>query len=104
MTVMGRHSMVWVCFRSPYARAGEGLAKPFAENLTSREMILSSASAIAIGLLIWGLKGVLVFVGIGLFSLLFRLFFLRKLQGITGDILGATNELSEVLCLVLLLF
>jgi adenosylcobinamide-GDP ribazoletransferase len=101
MTVMGRNSMVWVCFRSPYARTGEGLAKPFAENLTSREMILSSASAIAMGLVIWGLKGVLVFIGIGLFSLLFRLFFLRKLEGITGDILGAANELSEVLCLIL---
>lgn len=103
MTVMGRNSMVWVCFRSPYARTGEGLAKPFAENLTSREMILSSASAIALGLVIWGLEGVLVFVGIGFFSLVFRLFFLRKLNGITGDILGAANELSEVLCLLLLI-
>jgi len=103
MAVMGRNSMVWVCFRSPYARTGEGLAKPFAENLTSREMILSSASAIGLGLVIWGLEGVLVFIGIGLFSLVFRLFFLKKLKGITGDILGAANELSEVLCLFLLL-
>jgi len=103
MTVMGRNSMVWVCFRSPYARTGEGLAKPFAENLTSREMILSSASAIGLGLVIWGLEGVLVFIGIGLFSLVFRLFFLKKLKGITGDILGAANELSEVLCLLLLI-
>jgi adenosylcobinamide-GDP ribazoletransferase len=102
MTVMGRNSMVWVCFRSPYARTGEGLAKPFAENLTSREMILSSASAIAMGLVVGGLEGVLVFIGIGLFSLAFRLFFLKKLKGITGDVLGAANELSEVLCLVLL--
>jgi adenosylcobinamide-GDP ribazoletransferase len=103
MTVMGRNSMVWVCFRSPYARAGGGLAKPFAENLTSREMILSSASAIGMGLVIWGLEGVMVFLGIGLFSLAFRLFFLKKLKGITGDILGAANEFSELLCLVLLL-
>jgi len=103
MTVMGRNSMVWVCFRSPYARTGEGLAKPFAENLTSREMILSSASAIAMGLMVGGLEGVLAFIGIGLFSLAFRLFFLRKLNGITGDVLGAANELSEVLCLVLLI-
>jgi adenosylcobinamide-GDP ribazoletransferase len=103
MAVMGRNSMVWVCFRSPYARTGEGLAKPFAENLTSREMILSSGSAIAMGLVISGLQGVLVFIGIALFSLLFRLFFLRKLKGITGDILGAANELSELLCLLLLI-
>ena len=103
MTVMGRNSMVWVCYRSPYARSGGGLAKSFAENLTAREMILSSASAFGIGLLLWGLKSVLVFLGIGLFSFAFRFFFLKKLNGITGDILGAANELSELLCLILLI-
>lgn len=103
MAVMGRNSMVLVCYRSPYARSGEGLAKPFAENLTAREMILSSASALGIGLLLWGVKGALAFLGICLFSLVFRLFFLRKLKGVTGDILGAANELSELLCLILLI-
>jgi cobalamin synthase len=42
-------------------------------------------------------------LGIGLFSLGFRLFFKRRLGGITGDILGAANELSELLCLILLI-
>lgn len=103
MTVMGRNSMVWVCYRSPYARSCGGLAKPFAENLTTREMIISSASAFGIGFLLWRLEAILVFLGIGLFSLAFRLFFLKKLDGITGDILGAANELSELLCLILLI-
>ena len=103
MTVMGRSSMVWVCYRSPYARPGGGLAKPFVENLTAREIVLSSASALGIGLLLWGLEGALVFFGIGLFSYTFRLFFLKKLNGVTGDILGAANELSELLCLILLI-
>ncbi len=103
MTVMGRNSMVWVCFRSPYARAGGGLAKPFVENLTTREMIISSASGLGIGLLLRGLDGGMVFLGIGLFSLAFRLFFLKKLGGVTGDILGAANELSELLCLIFLI-
>ena len=103
MTVMGRNSMVWVCYRSPYARSGGGLAKPFTENLTAREMIISSASALGIGLLLWGLEGALVFLGTGLFSLAFRLIFLKKLNGITGDILGAANELSELLCILFLI-
>lgn len=103
MTVMGRNSMVWVCYRSPYARSSGGLAKPFAENLTLREMIGSSASALGIGLLLWWLKGALVFMGIALVSLVFRAFFIRKLNGITGDTLGAANELSELLCLILLI-
>ncbi len=95
--------MVWVCYRSPYARAGEGLAKPFVENLTAREMIISSALTLGIGVLLRGLDGAIVFSGICLFSLAFRFFFLKKLDGVTGDILGAANELSELLCLLLLI-
>jgi cobalamin synthase len=29
-------------------------------------------------------------------------FFTKKIGGITGDILGAINEISEILCLILL--
>jgi adenosylcobinamide-GDP ribazoletransferase len=102
MAVMGRNSMVLTCYRSAYARPDGGLAKPFAENLTTREMILSSIVAFGIGLLLMGTKGVLVFSGTFLFSLGYRLFFLKKLGGVTGDILGAANEISELLCLILI--
>ena len=81
MTVMGRNSMVLVCFRSPYARSGEGLAKPFTENLGYRETAISLATAFGIALLTTGVKGILVFLGIGLFSLGYRFFFIKKLGG-----------------------
>jgi adenosylcobinamide-GDP ribazoletransferase len=102
MAVMGRNSMVLVCYRSAYARSGEGLAKPFAENLTTRETILSSVIAFGIGLLLMGVMGIVVFLGTGLFSLGYRFFFIKKLKGITGDILGGVNELAELICLILL--
>ena len=103
MTVMGRNGMVLICYRSSYARSGEGLAKPFTENLTARELLISSASALGIGLLLRGFVGILVFLGTGLFSLGYRLFFSKRLNGVTGDVLGAANELSELLCLLLLI-
>ncbi len=103
MAVMGRNSMVLICYRSPYARSSEGLAKPFTENLGTREMAISLVSAFGIALLLMGLKGILVFLGICLFSLGYRFFFIKKLGGVTGDILGAANELSELLCLILLI-
>ncbi len=102
MAVMGRNCMVLVCFRSPYARPGQGLAKPFAENLGYREMALSSATALGIALQATGVLGILVFLGTGLFSLGYRFFFIKKLGGVTGDVLGGANELSELLCLIVL--
>jgi adenosylcobinamide-GDP ribazoletransferase len=102
MAVMGRNSMVLVCFRSPYPRPGEGLAKPFTENLGYREMALSLAMALGIAFLAVGVKGILVFLGIGLFSLGYRFFFIKKLGGVTGDVLGGADELSELLSLILL--
>jgi adenosylcobinamide-GDP ribazoletransferase len=103
MTVMGRNSMVLVCYRSPYARFGEGLGKSFTENLRTRETAFSLVSAFGIALLLMGVKGILVFLGICLFSLGYRFFFVKKLGGVTGDILGAANELTELLCLLILI-
>jgi len=102
MAAMGRNSMVLVCYRSPYARSGEGLGKPFTENLGAREIIFSLISVFGIALLFMGIKGIVVFAGIGLFSLGYRLFFIKKLCGVTGDILGAANEMAEFLCLIFL--
>jgi adenosylcobinamide-GDP ribazoletransferase len=102
MSVLGRNAMVLVCYRSSYARR-EGLAKPFVEHLRIHEVAVSFLSALGIALLLMRLQGIVAFVGIGLFSLGCRFFFKRRLGGITGDILGATNELSEVLCLVILI-
>ena len=102
MAVIGRNAMVLVCYRSPYARSEPGLAKPFTENLGVREITLSLATAFGIALLVMGIKGVVIFLGIGLLSLGYRYFFIKKLGGVTGDILGGANELAELLCLLLL--
>lgn len=102
MVVMGRYSMVLVCFRSPYARS-EGLGKPFSDNLGIREIVLSSVSALGIALWLAGVEGFLIFLSLGLLSLFYRYFVVKKLGGITGDILGAANEISELLTLLLLI-
>ena len=95
--------MVLVCYRSPYARSEKGLGRPFTENLGPRELIVSSTSAFGILLLFMGLKGIVVFLVIGLFCLGYRFFFIKKLGGVTGDILGAANELAELSFLFILI-
>lgn len=102
MIVMGKNSMVLVCYRSAYARSSGGLGKPFTEHLGAREIAISLASAFAISLFLMGVKGIAIYLGVSLFSLGYRFFFKRRLGGVTGDILGAANELSELICLLLL--
>ncbi len=102
MSVLGRNAMVLVCYRSSYARR-EGLAKPFVEHLRIHEVAVSFLSTLGIALLLMRLQGIVAFFGVGLFSLGYRSFFKKRLGGITGDILGAANELSEVLCLLILI-
>jgi len=101
MGVTGRNAMVLVCYRSPYARSSGGLAKSFVKNLNAREVLISSALTFGIAFLLIGVNGIAIFLGVGLFSLGYRLFFLKKLGGVTGDILGAANEFAELLCLLL---
>ncbi len=101
MAVMGRSAMVLVCYRSPYARSSEGLAKPFVENLKARDVLISSALTFGIAILFMGVKGIAILLGIALFSLGYRYFFIKKLGGVTGDVLGAANEMVELLCLLL---
>lgn len=102
MTVMGRSALVLVCYRSRYARSENGLARPFAENLRAREVLVSSI--LAFGISVWAMRfeGILVFLGVSLFSLGYRSFFIKKLGGVTGDILGGANELSEFFSLLLM--
>lgn len=102
MAVLGRNAMVLVCYRSPYARSEGGLAKPFVENLGLREVLVSSVLTFGIAFLLIGVKGIVISFGVGLFSLGYRYIFIKKLSGVTGDVLGAANELAELLCLLLL--
>jgi adenosylcobinamide-GDP ribazoletransferase len=102
MIVVGRYSMVMVCYRSSYARSEGGLAKPVTQYLGPREMVLSSVTALVISLVLMGLKGLGIFAGVSLFSLGYRFFFKKRLGGITGDVLGGANEMAELICLLLL--
>lgn len=50
-----------------------------------------------------GLKGIGIGILLTLFTHGFKAFFHHKIGGVTGDIIGAANELNEVLFLILVL-
>jgi len=103
MPAMGRWAMVVGAYRASYARRDGGLAAPFLAHLSDRHVL--GATIVVSGLVIWALGPIpavaALLVG-GLLSRLANRFYQAMFGGITGDTLGATNELIEVTFLLLM--
>lgn len=99
MCVSGRWSMVENIFLFPYARK-TGKASAYIDGIDFKIAAFSCAFAIAAGIMIWGIKGLLVMVLVSIFAFLFGKSTKGKLGGITGDTIGACNELAEAFSLL----
>jgi adenosylcobinamide-GDP ribazoletransferase len=99
--VLGRWSMVELIYRAPYARPEGGLGRVFKENVKRREMILAGATSLILSVLLLRFWGALLWLAVTVFTLGIQFLFLRRLGGVTGDVLGASNEVNEVLVLIL---
>jgi adenosylcobinamide-GDP ribazoletransferase len=103
MPVLGRWSMVVGAYGATYARTEGGLAAPFLAHLSGRHVI--GATVLTVGLLIWFFGAVPAVAAVMMCGLLTRLatsFYQHMFGGITGDTLGATNELIEVAFLLVM--
>jgi adenosylcobinamide-GDP ribazoletransferase len=102
MPAVGRWAMVMGGIGAPYARREGGLAQPFLQQLSVREVIAATAVLGIAYVLSLGLVGALIgcvviaVVARGLTALAQKL-----LGGITGDTLGATNEVAEIVFLLI---
>ena len=101
MCTAGRWSMVLDMLIFPYAR-DEGKAKIYTKNINARIFIFSTIIAVCVIGGVLRLKGLFVFAAIGGLAYLGGKFAERKLGGITGDTLGATNELIEIAALFII--
>ncbi len=100
--ILGRWSMVQLIYRSSYARPEGGLGKVFKENLGKREMIVATATSLLFSVLLLRSWGALLWLAIGVFTLGIQEFFQRRIGGVTGDVLGAANEVNESLTLLIM--
>jgi adenosylcobinamide-GDP ribazoletransferase len=104
--VLGRWSSLPLIRFLPYARENEGKSRPFAASVTCLRLILGSAIAVAavwVALAPFGVQAtvaVLLWAVIG--TLIGASYFRRRLGGMTGDCLGAANQLIEVTTYLLL--
>jgi adenosylcobinamide-GDP ribazoletransferase len=96
--VAGRWSMVAGIYLSSYARE-EGLAKAFFSHKTGREIFWASLITFCLGLILFRIEFFYI-IGIVLAANLFLITYIkRKIGGLTGDNLGALNEIIEVITL-----
>lgn len=97
--VVSRYAMVLQLMVYPYART-PGLGSPF----HGRDARLPSTVAVVIAALaagiLGGLGGILILAAICLLALALGQLAMRLIGGLTGDIYGATNEITEVTALL----
>lgn len=98
MCILSRWSLVLTMSLFPYARQ-EGKAKVFMKGINFKILVLSTIIALACTIAIWKIEGALVLIIIAVCSYIAGKFINNKIGGITGDTLGATNEIMEVIIL-----
>lgn len=99
MTVFGRYSQVLACFLSRCARK-TGKGRFFIEYAGEREIVITSIFTLLLLALLMQAAGVIVFFLSIVCVLPIIKFLNRKINGATGDTIGAINELAEVFILI----
>ncbi|MCX5714720.1 MAG: adenosylcobinamide-GDP ribazoletransferase [Candidatus Omnitrophica bacterium] len=102
MCMLSRWAMVLAMYFFPYARQ-EGKARAFIQGTSLKILLFATVGTLVLAIVIWQLKGLLLMAAITLITYLIGKFIQKKINGITGDTIGAINELTEVLVLFIIL-
>ncbi len=95
--VAGRCAMMVGLSILPYARSEDGLGAMFGTGKRVSDLVAGIAAAVLIGWLLLGMVGVFASTAALLGAFIFSFYCRKKIGGFTGDTLGATCELAEVI-------
>ena len=96
--VFARWAQAFSCRIADYARK-EGKAKHFIEYAGKKEILVGAAFTSVLFIFLMGIKGGILFFFSLLSVYLFVKYARRKIGGMTGDTIGAVNEIAEALVL-----
>jgi adenosylcobinamide-GDP ribazoletransferase len=99
---IGRWSMVIAAFLGKPARLKDSMGKLFMDYISWREVIFASLTMVVIGIPLFRLYLIpLVIIDVVIVLLILK-YSQKRIGGISGDILGAINEIAEVFILLTL--
>jgi len=99
---MGRAGAVALLFACPYVRQEESKASPFASGPTFKEFVLSLLPPVLLAILFLRQEALVILGGVAATVWASSVLFRRMVGGITGDCLGAANQVIELICYLLL--
>lgn len=100
--VMGRTMLSLVAFKSNYARKDSGLGNLFVGKVTFYRILISSIISFIIMTMFIGFKSIIVIGAIIILSVLYKRYMHSKIGGMTGDTLGAGNEIAEIIFILII--
>jgi len=100
MPALGRWSMVLASYLAPYARQ-EGLGKEIIGKVSTRSLGIASGVLAILLLATFRTRGLVLFFLAALGAVFLIRMLSRRIDGMTGDTVGAVGELSELLFLFL---
>lgn len=98
MPAIGRYGIVVASYLSRYAR-DEGKGRAFIAGIMGRHILGSTGTVLVPGVAIFGLNGLLLLIIGTIIAIGIRGFIYRKIGGMTGDTLGFTCEVVEMVTL-----
>lgn len=94
--VLGRWSSLPLIWHQPYVRETGSKSRPFAASVTPARLVVGTLLAVALSAAVLGTRALPALGAAMVVTLVAGRYFRRRLGGITGDCLGAANQLVEI--------
>ncbi|MBI5602789.1 MAG: adenosylcobinamide-GDP ribazoletransferase [Deltaproteobacteria bacterium] len=94
--MLSRWTPIFLCYWFPYARPSGGLGQALVQGTGKKELFWATLLAWGPALIVANIYGLGLIVVALFWSLVCGWYFFRKLGGITGDVMGAVIESTEV--------
>lgn len=80
----------------------DGLGSTFIGGAGKIQLLLAGIISLVAGWFLFGYTGIILFIAAAILTQLLKMWFHRRLGGITGDVIGCISELNEITALVLI--